>query len=44
MPNNVIIGVNILEILTTGMYRDSRIIFREYIQNSCDQINIAVKN
>jgi molecular chaperone HtpG len=26
------------------MYRDSRIIFREYIQNSCDQINIAVKN
>jgi molecular chaperone HtpG len=43
MPNNVIIGVNILEILTTGMYRDSRVIFREYIQNSCDQINLAVK-
>ena len=44
MSNNVIIGVNILEILTTGMYRDSRVIFREYIQNACDQINIAVKS
>ena len=43
MSNNVIIGVNILEILTTGMYRDSRVIFREYIQNACDQINAAVK-
>lgn len=42
MPENVIIGVNILEILTTGMYRDSRVIFREYIQNSCDQIDAAV--
>lgn len=44
MSENVIIGVNILEILTTGMYRDSRVIFREYIQNSCDQINRAVKS
>jgi len=43
MPDNVNIGVNILEILTTGMYRDSRVIFREYIQNSCDQIDAAVK-
>ena len=43
MSNNVIIGVNILEILTTGMYRDSRVIFREYIQNACDQINAAVR-
>lgn len=44
MSDNVIIGVNILEILTTGMYRDSRVIFREYIQNSCDQIDAAVRN
>ena len=44
MQDNVIIGVNILEILTTGMYRDARVIFREYIQNSCDQIDIAVQN
>ena len=25
------------------MYRDSRVIFREYIQNSCDQIDVAVR-
>jgi molecular chaperone HtpG len=37
-------GANILEILTTGMYRDSKVIFREYIQNSCDSIDSAVKN
>jgi len=44
MPDNVIIGVNILEILTTGMYRDARVIFREYIQNACDQIDAAVES
>lgn len=38
-----IIGKNILESLTTGMYSDSKIIYREYIQNACDQIDIAVK-
>ena len=25
------------------MYSDSRVIFREYIQNACDQIDLAVK-
>lgn len=35
-------GANILENLTTGMYQDSKIIYREYIQNSCDQIDKAV--
>ena len=38
-----IIGKNILESLTTGMYSDSKIIYRECIQNACDQIDIAVK-
>lgn len=38
-----IIGKNILESLTTGMYSDSKIIYREYIQNACDQIDMAVK-
>ena len=42
MQDNVIIGVNILETLTTGMYRDAKIIYREYIQNACDQIDEAV--
>jgi len=44
MQDAVIIGVNILETLTTGMYYDSRVIFREYIQNSCDQIDVAKRN
>ena len=30
------IGKNILENLTTGMYPDSRFIYREYIQNAAD--------
>jgi molecular chaperone HtpG len=34
-------GANILEILTTGMYQDSKVIYREYIQNACDQIDKA---
>ena len=37
------IGKNILENLTTGMYLDSKISYREYIQNACDQIDLAVK-
>lgn len=44
MQNNVIIGVNILETLTTGMYRDPLVIYREYIQNACDAIDCAVDN
>ena len=35
-------GAYILEILTAGMYHDSRITFREYVQNSCDAIDKAV--
>ena len=38
-----IFGAHILESLTTGMYKDSRMIFREYIQNSCDSIDKAEK-
>lgn len=36
-----VFGANILENLTTGMYQDSKIIYREYIQNACDQIDKA---
>lgn len=39
-----IFGANILENLTTGMYQDSKVIYREYIQNSCDQIDKALKS
>ncbi|MDR2834493.1 MAG: ATP-binding protein [Streptococcaceae bacterium] len=35
-------GKNILENLTTGMYSDARVMYREYVQNSCDAIDAAV--
>lgn len=38
------VGKNILDNLTTGMYADSKVIYREYIQNACDQIDKAVKS
>lgn len=38
-----VFGANILENLTTGMYQDSKVVFREYIQNACDQIDKAVR-
>ena len=41
--SDYIFGANILENLTTGMYQDSKVIYREYIQNACDQIDKAVK-
>lgn len=39
----VVIGKNIIEILTTGMYHNPLVIYREYIQNSVDAINHAVE-
>lgn len=38
-----VFGANILENLTTGMYQDSKVSYREYIQNACDQIDKAVE-
>lgn len=38
-----VFGANILENITTGMYQDSKVIYREYIQNACDQIDKAVR-
>lgn len=37
------IGVNIVEIVTKGLYTNSLDIFREYIQNSCDAIDDAIE-
>jgi len=37
------IGKNVIEILTLGMYEDARFIYREYVQNAADQIDIAVE-
>lgn len=41
--DDYIFGANILENLTTGMYKDSKVSYREYIQNACDQIDKAVE-
>lgn len=38
-----IIGKDVIESLTLGMYEDSRFIYREYIQNAADQIDKAVE-
>jgi len=38
-----VIGKDVIESLTTSMYDDSKFIFREYIQNSADQIDKALK-
>lgn len=37
------IGKDVIESLTLGMYEDARFIYREYIQNSADQIDLAVE-
>lgn len=41
--NNIKIGKNAIENLTLGMYEDSKIIYREYIQNSADAIDKALQ-
>ena len=41
--NNIVIGKHALESLTTGMYSDPMVVFREYIQNSVDSIDSAVE-
>jgi hypothetical protein len=41
---STIIGKDVIESLTIGMYEDSRFIFREYIQNSADQIDKAKRD
>ena len=41
--SNIIIGKHTLESLTTGMYSDPYVVFREYIQNSADSIDNAIR-
>lgn len=41
--SSIIIGKHTLESLTSGMYSDSYVVFREYIQNSVDSIDEAVR-
>jgi len=39
----VVVGKNVIEVLTEGMYDNPLVIYREYIQNSVDSINHAVE-
>lgn len=43
MEENIQVGKYTLESLTTGMYSDPKIIYREYIQNSVDSLELAVQ-
>jgi hypothetical protein len=42
MARKVAVGKNILEILTTGMYKDAHVIAREFVQNSVDSLECAL--
>lgn len=44
MSNNQqpLIGKDVIESLTLGMYEDCRFIYREYVQNAADQVDKAV--
>ena len=44
MNEKIIIGKHTLESLTSGMYSDPYVVFREYIQNSVDSIDAAVNS
>ena len=44
MNEKIIIGKHTLESLTSGMYSDPYVVFREYIQNSVDSIDAAISN
>lgn len=43
MNNNIVIGKHTLESLTSGMYADPYVVFREYVQNAADSIDAAYK-
>ena len=40
---NIVIGKHTLESLTSGMYSDPYVVYREYIQNATDSIDDAVR-
>lgn len=41
--SNIVIGKHTLESLTSGMYSDPYVVFREYVQNAADSIDEAIK-
>lgn len=43
MKNDIIVGRSLLETLTSALYENPIILFREYVQNSLDAYNYATK-
>ena len=41
LEGEVVIGKDILELLTSAMYTDPLSLYREYVQNACDSIDEA---
>lgn len=39
-----VLGAGLIDIVTTGMYSDPRMVIREYVQNACDSIEAALKD
>ena len=44
MKKNIVVGRNLLETLTSALYEDPIVLFREYVQNSLDAYNKAVRD
>lgn len=44
MEKNIVIGRNLLETITSALYENPIILFREYVQNSLDAYNESVKH
>ncbi len=42
-PTDIITGSHIIDIISSGMYNDPKMVLREYIQNSSDSLDEAVK-
>ena len=43
MSSKILIGKHTLESLTSGMYSDPFVVYREYVQNAVDSIDAAVR-
>lgn len=42
LPAEIIIGIDVLELISSAMYVDPLTIYREYIQNAADSIDVAM--
>ena len=43
-PADIITGSHIIDIISSGMYNDPKMVLREYIQNSSDSLDEAIRN